>query len=338
MKDPKSSAVKTPAWQRDLAEGIREPEVLLDVVGLDASWLPAARSAAHLFPLRVPHAYVRRMRHGESDDPLLRQVLPLAQEHDQVDSYTVDPVGDQEALGAPGVLHKYHGRVLVITTGACAIHCRFCFRRHFPYGERHAGHNDWSGLLEHLAAHPEVNEVLLSGGDPLMLSDVRLASLAARIAATGQVDRLRLHTRLPVVLPSRVNEELLEWLGSSSMQPVMVLHANHANELDHAVKAACERLKSAGVTLLNQSVLLRGVNDSTEALTTLSERLMECGVLPYYLHLLDRVQGAAHFSVDDSVAKYLYRKLQTCLPGYLVPRLVREQAGAGSKVLICCDG
>ena len=326
-----SPPVQTPVWQRELARAIRDPRELLEVLALDPGWLPAARNAARLFPLRVPQAYVSRMQRGDITDPLLRQVLPLAQEFEQADGYSTDPVGDLAAVAAPGVLHKYHGRVLVVTTGACAIHCRYCFRRHFPYGDTQAASDHWSGLLHYLRAHLEVNEVLLSGGDPLMLSDARLADLAQRIAGIANIKRLRLHTRLPVVLPARVDDRLLHWLAACKLQVVIVLHVNHANEMDIEVQEACRKLAAAGVTLLNQSVLLREVNADVDTLAALSERLMECGVLPYYLHLLDRVQGAAHFDIEEARARQLYATLQDRLPGYLVPRLVREEAGAAAK-------
>jgi EF-P beta-lysylation protein EpmB len=272
------------------------------------------------------------MRRHDPADPLLRQILPLAAENEVYPGYSLDPVGDLGARAAPGVLHKYAGRVLLTATGACAVHCRYCFRRHFPYAEANASADRWLGALAHIAADPSVSEVILSGGDPLTLSDRRLAEFAAGLAAIPHVSRLRIHTRLPVVLPERVNDELLAWLGDGRFQTVMVLHANHAREIDHDVRAAARRLRDAGVTLLNQSVLLRGVNDNADALAELSEALFAAGVLPYYLHMLDRVQGAAHFDVDEAAARDLVGELNARLPGYLVPRLVREIAGAPGKV------
>jgi len=322
---------QVPDWQTALRQAITEPADLLEVLGLGPEWLPAARDAARAFPLRVPRGFVARMRRGDPADPLLRQVLPLAEECQVVPGFGPDPVGDLAAHKVPGVLHKYQGRVLLTTTGACAIHCRYCFRRHFPYAEANASTDNWRAALDYIALHPDVREVILSGGDPLTLSDRRLSEFVQTVAAIPHVERLRLHTRLPVVLPERVTAELCAWLSDTRLKTVVVIHANHAQELDTAVHVACARLADSGATLLNQSVLLRGVNDSVTALAQLSEALFAAGVLPYYLHLLDRVQGAAHFDVNENNARQLLAGLNAGLPGYLVPRLVREVPGAPGK-------
>ncbi len=321
-----------PPWQTELAAAVTDPAELLALLGLGAELLPAARAAARAFPLRVPRGFVARMARNDPADPLLRQVLPLAAEDQVHPDYTRDPVGDLAAQAIPGVLHKYAGRVLLTATGACAVHCRYCFRRHFPYAEANAAADHWQGALAHIAADGSLQEVILSGGDPLVLSDRRLAEFTRALAHIPHVRRLRIHTRLPIVLPDRVNDDLLAWLAGPRFQTVLVLHANHAQEIDGAVTHACARLRAGGVMLLNQSVLLRGVNDNTDALVRLSETLFAAGVLPYYLHLLDRVQGAAHFAVHEDVALDLMRQLNARLPGYLVPRLVREVAGAPGKV------
>ena len=325
---------QVPDWQTALGQAITEPAELLELLGLGPEWLPAARNAARVFPLRVPRGFVARMRRGDPADPLLRQVLPLAEECLAVEGFGPDPVGDLAAHKAPGVLHKYHGRVLLTATGACAIHCRYCFRRHFPYAEANASAEHWREALDYVALHPDVREVILSGGDPLTLSDRRLAEFVRTIEDIPHVERLRLHTRLPVVLPERVTQELCAWLSDTRLKTIVVIHANHAQELDESTHLACKRLADSGATLLNQSVLLRGVNDSVAALTHLSEALFAAGVLPYYLHLLDRVQGAAHFDVNEEVARQLLLGLNSRLPGYLVPRLVREVPGAPGKELI----
>jgi len=330
---PGSPALRQiPAWQSALTHAIRDPAELLAAVGLGREWLPAAQAAARLFPLRVPRGFVTRMRPRDPHDPLLRQVLPLAEECLAVEGFSDDPVGDHAAMVVPGVLHKYEGRVLLTLTGACAVHCRYCFRRHFPYSEANPAADQWRGALEYIAADLSISEVILSGGDPLTLSDVRLAGLARQLAAIPHLRRLRLHTRLPIVVPERVDDQLLDWLGVAGLKTVIVVHANHANEIDFSVCDALTRLKRAGVELLNQSVLLRGVNDSVETLVRLSEALIEAGVLPYYLHQLDAVQGAAHFEVQEAAARQLMVQLQRRLPGYLVPRLVREVPGAPGKV------
>ncbi|KAA2285496.1 EF-P beta-lysylation protein EpmB [Arenimonas fontis] len=319
-------------WRLAWRQAVREPAELLRTLELPGLAARVSAAAAGQFPLRVPRGFVARMRKGDPDDPLLRQVLPLDEEDRPVPGFVHDAVGDLAAGGATGVLHKYRGRALLVATGSCAIHCRYCFRRHFPYADQTAAAGRWREALDYLAAHPEVDEVLLSGGDPLSLATGKLAEFTRGLAALPHVRRLRLHTRLPVVLPERVDTELLDWLAGQPRQVVVVIHANHANELDAGVDRALAGLREAGATLLNQAVLLRGVNDSVEALAALSERLFQAGVLPYYLHQLDRVAGTAHFEVPDDEARALHAGLAARLPGYLVPRLVREVAGAPAKV------
>jgi L-lysine 2,3-aminomutase len=320
-----------PGWQTELARAVRDPGELLEMLGLARELLPHGLAAACGFSLRVPRPYVARMRHGDAADPLLRQVLPIELELDTRSDFLADPVGDLQAVSAPSVLHKYRGRVLLVTTGACAVHCRYCFRRHFPYGEASLTPARVDAALACVRADSSIREVILSGGDPLSLSDARLAELTEAIAQIPHVQRLRVHTRLPIVLPQRVDAALVGWLTASRLRPVVVVHANHPNELDAAVGGALERLAAAGVTLLNQAVLLRGVNDSVEVLAALSEALFEARVLPYYVHLLDRVQGAAHFEVEEPRARTLETELRARLPGYLMPRFVREIAGAPFK-------
>ena len=322
----------TTRWQTEMAEAVRDPGELLTLLELDTRWLEPARRAAAAFPLRVPRPFLARMRKGDPKDPLLRQVLPLEEELRDVPGYGRDPVGDLPSRGARGLLHKYRGRVLLITTGACGVHCRYCFRRHFPYAEESARPDDWREALDYLRADTSVNEVILSGGDPFTLSDARLSALSRSLEEIPHLKRLRIHTRQPVVLPSRVDEPLLAWLGACRLQKVVVLHVNPARELDPEVAAACERLRGAGALLLNQSVLLRQVNDSAVVLAELSEALSAAQVLPYYLNLLDPVAGAAHFDVPEVEALRIVEELRTRLPGYLVPKLVREVPGAPSKM------
>jgi EF-P beta-lysylation protein EpmB len=318
-------------WRVQWREAVRDPRELLERLGLEALAGRLSPAAAAAFPLRVPQAFVERMRPGDPDDPLLRQVLPIVDEEILLPGFSFDAVGDAQARAATGVLHKYAGRALLVTTGSCAVHCRYCFRRHFPYGEENAGADRWAGAIEYLRADPGIEEVLLSGGDPLSLSNARLRELGDALATLPQLRRLRLHTRLPVVLPDRVEAGLCDWLGALPWPVTIVLHANHANEFDAAVDAACGRLRATGATLLNQAVLLRGVNDSVEALAALSCRGFQAGVLPYYLHLLDRVQGASHFEVPEARARELQAALSARLPGYLVPRFVREISGERGK-------
>ncbi|HET7569402.1 MAG TPA: EF-P beta-lysylation protein EpmB [Gammaproteobacteria bacterium] len=319
-------------WQTELQQAVTDPAELLSMLALDPGLLSGARAATELFPLRVPRGFVARMRIGDPHDPLLRQVLPVDAETAPAPGFTIDPVGDIASAARPGLLHKYHGRVLLVATGACAVNCRYCFRRHFPYADENPRTGRWRDALAYIRADVTISEVILSGGDPLSLADRRLAELAAAIAAIPHVRRLRIHTRQPVVLPSRIDQAFLDWFAPLPMQKAIVVHVNHANEVDTAVGAAFAALKDAGATLFNQSVLLRGVNDSADCLAALSETLFAAAVIPYYLHLLDRVAGAAHFEVPESRALALHRELRRRLPGYLVPRLVREQAGAPSKL------
>src|SRR6201995_538800 len=289
-------------WQTEMAAAITTPEALVAELGLDPALIPGALTAGSSFRLRVPRSYVSRIRRGDPNDPLLRQVLPLGAELADTTDYVADPLGEHAALRAPGLLQKYHGRALLITTSACAVHCRYCFRREFPYSEQTSDSPRWSEALDAIASDSSIEEVLLSGGDPLSLSDSRLTSLTDALQRIPHVRRLRIHTRQPVVLPSRVDEGLMGWLGNLRVPVVFVLHVNHPNEMDGDVRAACALLRDAGVTLLNQTVLLHGVNDDAEVLTTLSKVLFEAGVLPYYLHLLDRVRGTAHFDVPQERA------------------------------------
>ncbi|KAF0192989.1 MAG: lysine 2 3-aminomutase YodO family protein [Gammaproteobacteria bacterium] len=329
-----SSPCQTKTWRQQLAEAVRDPAELLAMLDLPATALPELQSAAQAFALRVPRNYVARMRKGDLADPLLRQVLPGAAELAEAPDFSVDPVGDLAATAAKGVVHKYAGRALIVATGACAVHCRYCFRRHYPYSHNSAAADQWRSALAYLRDNPTVTEVILSGGDPLTLSDAQLASFAASLDSIPHIRRLRIHTRLPVVIPARIDDEMLAWIRHTRLPVVVVVHVNHANEVDAEVRRAFARLKLAGVTLLNQSVLLKGVNDDAGALADLSEALFNAGVLPYYLHLLDPVQGAAHFDVAESRARELFAALQRRLPGYLVPRLVRERAGAPAKGLV----
>lgn len=319
-------------WQQLWRDAVTDPHELLGLLDLSqhaAALLPGADTG---FALRVPRGFIARMRRGDPADPLLLQVLPRAAELGDVAGFSHDAVGDIAARAAHGVLHKYHGRALLIATGSCAVNCRYCFRRHFPYAEETAAANRWQQALDYLRSDDSISEVILSGGDPLSLATAKLAELTDALVTIPHIRRLRIHTRLPVVLPERIDAEFSTWLGALPLQRVVVLHANHPNEIDAAVLGACAVLRDAGATLLNQAVLLRDVNDSAETLCALSQQLFDGGVLPYYLHQLDRVTGAAHFEVDDARALALLRTVRERLPGYLVPRLVREIAGARYKL------
>jgi EF-P beta-lysylation protein EpmB len=320
-----------PRWQQAWRDAIRDPRELLGMLGLEHLAERLSDDAAAQFPLRVPRGFVARMRHGDPQDPLLRQVLPILDEDLIVPGFGLDAVGDGAARRGGGVIHKYNGRALLIATGSCAVHCRYCFRRHYPYAEDTAAAAGWREAVELIRADDSIREVILSGGDPLSLADHKLVELTDALRGIPHLRRLRIHTRLPIVLPERVDAGLLAWLRGLPWPVAVVVHANHANEFDAVVDAAMAALRGTGATVLNQAVLLRGVNDSVEALADLCERGHRAGVLPYYLHQLDRVAGAAHFEVDDDEALVLNAALAARLPGYLVPRLVREVAGAPGK-------
>jgi EF-P beta-lysylation protein EpmB len=328
------ASLAAPTWHRELAEAIRDPDELIDRLRLPEELRESARRSAKLFPVMVTESYLAKIRPGDPHDPLLRQALPLDAESLTPPGYFTDAVGDGEAQLAPGLLQKYAGRALLIATGACAIHCRYCFRRHFPYGDAPRKLDDWNPALAAIRADDSLHEIILSGGDPLMLTDRRLADLIERLAEIPHLVRLRIHSRLPIVLPSRVTDELLDVLTSSRLTPIMVVHANHGGELASDCAAALGKLIRAGIPTLNQAVLLRGVNDDADALADLCERLVNLGVLPYYLHQLDRVQGAAHFEVGESTGRQLIAELRRRLPGYAVPQYVREVPGELHKTPI----
>ncbi len=321
----------TEQGQRETGPMITTPAELAAAAGLPADSLQSMELAHQAFPLRVPAAFVEAV--GGAPQAVLRQVLPEPRELVQSPGYQSDPVGDQAAMAASGVIHKYHGRVLLVATGACAIHCRYCFRRHFPYNAALASRDGWREAVAYIAANPEISEVILSGGDPLMLEPRRLDQLTRQLVELPQIRRLRIHSRVPVVMPERINSELLSWQAELPWPTTLVIHANHPSELTEAAGVALGRLnRQRGMTLLNQAVLLAGVNDHPSTLCRLNEDLFELGVLPYYLHLLDPVQGAAHFHVDPARARSIMDELRVRLPGYLVPRLVQENAGAPYKL------
>ena len=330
----RAGAASPTTWRHALRTAVRDPVELCRHLQLPAACEPAAIRASRDFPVLAPLGYIARMRPGDPLDPLLRQVLPLDAELAVAQGFTSDPVGDLAAQRAVGLLHKYHGRALMITTGVCAVHCRFCFRRQYPYEDSPSIGARWPAAVAQIAGDPSLEEVILSGGDPLTLGDSPLAELAAMLAAVPHVRRLRIHTRLPIVIPQRVTDELVAWLRGTRLTPIMVVHANHARELAPDVEAALGRLADAGIPVLNQAVLLRGVNDDADTLVELSQRLLDCRVLPYYLHQLDRVAGAAHFETPVEVGQRLIAEMTARLPGYAVPRYVREVPGALAKLRI----
>ncbi|MDF3055114.1 MAG: beta-lysylation protein EpmB [Gammaproteobacteria bacterium] len=320
----------TTDWQKSLSNLITDPKELCHLLELDVDTF-ISQHAINEFPLRVPRRFVSRMEKGNPQDPLLKQVLPIAPEMQLTSGYSQDPLEENNANPIPGLLHKYHGRLLLLVSGGCAINCRYCFRRHFPYNENAPGTQGWDRVIDYIQKDNSISEVIYSGGDPLVAKDDMLASLTQKIASIPHVSTLRIHTRLPIVIPERITASLLSWFTQTRLRPVLVTHANHPNEIDHHVMAAIQRLRQAGVIVLNQSVLLRGINDEVETLVHLSQKLFEAGALPYYLHMLDSVQGAAHFAVPVEEAKKLILEMSFKLPGYLLPKLVREKPGVLAK-------
>ncbi|ELY2641706.1 EF-P beta-lysylation protein EpmB [Cronobacter sakazakii] len=318
-------------WLSQLADVITDPDELLHLLNIDASEeLLAGRDARRLFALRVPRAFAARMEKGNPQDPLLRQVLTAREEFVAAPGFTTDPLEEQNSV-VPGLLHKYHNRALLLVKGGCAVNCRYCFRRHFPYADNQGNKRNWQAALDYIAAHPELDEIIFSGGDPLMAKDHELEWLVAQLEAIPHIKRLRIHSRLPIVIPARITDALVRLLGETRLQVLLVNHINHAQEIDDAFRAGMAKLRAAGVTLLNQSVLLKGVNDNAATLAALSNALFDAGVMPYYLHVLDKVQGAAHFMVSDDEARAIMRELLSRVSGYLVPKLAREIGGEPSK-------
>jgi L-lysine 2,3-aminomutase len=321
-------------WQDALKDAVRDRQELLRLLELPLSVMDGANDLDDDFPLLVPRGFVARMRPSDLADPLLRQVLPITDELHDKPGFVADPVDDAAATRRPGLLQKYRGRALLITTGACAVHCRYCFRRHFPYWQGPRSLAEWRPALDEMAQDATLNEVILSGGDPLMIVDRALAELIYALAAIPHLRRLRIHTRLPIMIPERVTDELIQMLRGCGLTPIVVVHANHANELDANVAAGLARMSEAGIVLLNQAVLLAGVNDSVEDQAALCERLVNLRVIPYYLHQLDPVAGAAHFEVPIESGRRIIEELRARLPGYAVPRYVAEVAGASSKLIL----
>ena len=317
-------------WLKQLANGISDPQKLLEQLEIDPEPWQNGFDARKLFAQRVPQSFVERMQKGNPFDPLLRQVLPLSAEFEVHPGYSNDPLQEQNN-DIPGLLHKYRNRALMIVKGGCAINCRYCFRRHFPYQENKGNKATWQQSLDYLAQHDELNEVILSGGDPLMAKDDELRWLIDHIADIPHIKRLRIHSRLPVVIPARVTDELVSLLAGTRLQVILVTHINHAQEINQELSDALSKLKRVGVTLLNQGVMLKGVNDSVDAQVQLSEALFDSGVLPYYIHVLDKVQGAAHFYISDQQAKAIMAGVIERVSGYLVPKLTREIGGRSSK-------
>ncbi len=320
-------------WQQELAQGFNDPEKLLRYLSIDPSQFVDSFAARKLFPLRVPVPFVHRMNRGDINDPLLKQVMTSSDEFIEEAGFSDDPLLEQQTP-VPGLLHKYDNRVLLMLRTACAINCRYCFRRHFPYQDNSLNKAGLVDVATYIAKNEQINEVIISGGDPLMASDQHIAQLFALIEPIKHVTRIRIHTRLPIVIPSRITDELLKTFKESRFNVIMVMHINHGNEIDQSINDICKRLKQADVTLLNQAVLLKDINNDITSLIDLSEQLFDAGIMPYYLHLLDKVNGATHFDSDEKDAIKLMQQLYQHLPGFLVPKLVREIGGQAHKTPI----
>ncbi|MEM7468745.1 MAG: EF-P beta-lysylation protein EpmB [Pseudomonadota bacterium] len=318
----------TTDWKLALRHAYRDPFAVIDALGIDATTLNIDPNPR--FSFLVPHEYVQKMRRGDPNDPLLRQVLPLLDENMPTPDYSADPNLEDLFQPQAGLLEKYAHRVLIVATGGCAVNCRYCFRRHFPYQDA-VGRQRVADIIETLKTRPDVHEVILSGGDPLILDDSVLHTLVCEIERIDHIQRIRIHTRLPVVIPQRVTKRFVSALAQSRLKPVIVLHINHAQEIDTSLIAHLELLRRSGIQLLNQSVLLKGINDNVAALFDLSNALFQAGILPYYVHLLDKVAGSAHFDVSERIARQLESALRDSLPGYLVPKFVREIPQSSGK-------
>lgn len=321
------------SWQKELADVVTDPLKLLQNLEIDPESYQMHFSARKLFPVRVPKPYLKRIKKGDFNDPLLRQVMPLSDEFTEMLGFNADPLEEHDTV-AEGLLHKYKHRVLMIVKAGCAINCRYCFRRHFPYQDNSPNKQRWQEALNYITAHQEINEVIFSGGDPMMASDAHLTWLVNQLAAIPHLKRLRIHTRLPVVIPQRITDEFVQLLATTRLKPTVVFHINHANEIDEAVVAMASKLRDRHIPMFNQSVLLKNVNDTPEVLAQLSETLFDAGIQPYYLHLLDKVQGAAHFDLTEIEARQIVQQLMAILPGFLMPKLVREIAGEANKTPI----
>lgn len=331
--DPQLHLCRENSWQKDLRQVVTDPEKLLSLLGINSDNYLQHFKARKLFPVRVPLPFINRMTKGDIDDPLLKQVMPLSSEFVVTDGFTADPLQEHDTV-AEGLLHKYKNRVLMIVKAGCAINCRYCFRRHFPYQENSPNKQRWQQALTYISEHTEISEVIFSGGDPLMASDEHLAWLVEQIEVISHVKRLRIHTRLPVVIPNRITPDLVNLLSQSHLKATMVLHINHSNEIDTDFTNALEPLRAARIPLFNQSVILKGVNDDAKTLIALCEKAFDSGIMPYYLHLFDPVQGAAHFDVQEKTAIKIVNEMLAVLPGFLMPKLVREIAGKANKTPI----
>lgn len=323
---------KTKTWQQELTEGFSNAQDLCHYLNLPSNENDILYSSK--FPIRVPREFVDRIEKGNLNDPLLKQILPINDENTEYPDFNNDPVGDINAMTESGVIHKYHGRVLFITTGGCAINCRYCFRRNFPYSDFQLSTQKLTQAIQYIKNNTDISEVILSGGDPLLLSDKKLFALINELNKINHLKRIRIHSRIPIVLPSRITHEFCNALSAIKKNMIIVIHSNHENELNEHVRLACQKIKQSNVTLLNQSVLLKDINDTSDQLTALSEKLFSFNVLPYYLHLLDKASGTHHFEVDQKTAISLMDQIKKQLPGYLVPKLVREQEGAKNKIII----
>jgi len=321
-------------WQIELSQCITDMASLIEFLDLPADWVKKNTLAQSVFQLKVPRPYLNRINKQDPNDPLLLQILPLSQELIDTKGYTQDPLAEKQYNPIPGVLHKYTSRILVTTAGACSINCRYCFRRHFPYENNAVNTDHWDHIKKYLHQHPHVNEVILSGGDPLLLKDSQILNIYQSISQVPSIKRIRIHTRLPIAIPQRITDKLVAAVTSCDVKPIIVIHCNHPQEIDNDVAQALNLLYQAGICVLNQTVLLKGINDHSQTLVGLSEKLFECNVMPYYLHALDKVQNTSHFDIPISQAQSIHGQLKAILPGFLVPKLVKEDPHQSNKTWV----
>ena len=326
-------------WQQQLKNTVNNIQELCSELDLDYNTLKHGRlNLQPKFPLKVSRYYLNKINKNNLNDPLLLQILPQVEELKSAPNFCHDPLEEEKYTKVPGLIHKYHNRVLLTVTGACGIHCRYCFRQNFPYENNILAQKERDLQLDYIIKNININEVILSGGDPLCVNNKYLDLLLSSLTSIPHIKTIRFHSRMPIVIPDRIDEELIEilnrYINNQHVNIVLVTHCNHPDELDEHIKNKMALLKNIGITILNQSVLLKNINDNAKTLVDLSHKLFECHILPYYLHLLDPVTGTSHYEVKHSNAKLLIKEVSSKLSGYLVPKLVQEIAGMPSKTLV----
>lgn len=323
------------AWQLELKNSITNYLDLFKLLNLNPKHPKLIDTIQYSqFPLLVTNSFINRIQKMDINDPLLRQILPTTQELQNNNSFCADPLQEANFNKIPGLLHKYSSRVLIIVTKACAINCRYCFRKEFQYSANIASGKNLENIINYIAKDSSIIEVILSGGDPLIAPNNYLQHLISKLESIKHIETVRIHSRVPIILPCRLEPEFINILLKSRLNIVLVTHTNHPQEINQEVAEYFKLLQNTKITLLNQTVLLKNINDNAGVLAELSRKLFSIKILPYYLHILDKVNGTKHFAVKLSTAKKIYGELQSKLPGYLVPKLVTEKPGAKHKIMV----